>query len=80
VLGFILWVSLTFKCLSCFKRHFNRSGRTDPYSAAAFSFLIAFTFSLLPLSFFTSSWTIGLGGILLYFMWVFNMQEMSTHR
>jgi hypothetical protein len=75
VVGFALWVFLTFKCLSCFYRYYNKSNKIDPYSAAVFSFLIAFTISLLPLSFFTSSWCIGLGGVLLYYLWIFTMQK-----
>lgn len=80
VAGFVLWVFLTYKCLSCFYHHYNRSNKNDPYSAAVFSFLIAFTISLLPLSFFTSSWCIGLGGVLLYFLWIFIMQGMREPR
>ena len=77
VIGFFLWVFLTFKCLSYFYRHYKKSNRSDPYSVAVFSFLVAFTFTLLPLSFFTSAWCIGLGGFLLYFMWIFTMEEIS---
>jgi hypothetical protein len=69
ILGVIMWLFYTFICLKSYMTYYKKSGSQDPYSAAAFAFLIGFTFSLLPFSFFTSYSSISMGGVLLYVMW-----------
>lgn len=77
-LGLIAWVFLTIQCLKIYKKYYYTTNKVDPYSASVFAFLIAFTFSPLPLSFFTSSWCINVGGILLYLAWFYRMQMLSN--
>ncbi|MEP0357622.1 O-antigen ligase family protein [Paraglaciecola sp.] len=77
-LGLIMWIVFTLKSLVVFKRYYIKSSRTDPYSVAAFAFILGFTLSLLPLSFFTASWCIGMGGILLYLTWYYENKLKVT--
>lgn len=70
-LGFLLWLTLTFKCLSTFQKKFQNSKKHDYLAAAAYAFLMSFTISLLPLSLFTQAWNITMGGTLLYMLWLY---------
>ncbi|MEP2653790.1 MAG: O-antigen ligase family protein [Paraglaciecola sp.] len=78
-LGLVMWIFFTIKSLMIFKRYYVKSKRTDPYSVSAFAFLLGFTLSLLPLSFYTASWCIGMGGILLYLTWYCEKKLQSTN-
>lgn len=79
-IGFFLWVLFTIQCLKTYIHYYKKTGRNDPYSAAPFAFLLAFTFSLLPISFFTSAWCIGVGGVLIYLMWKLKYNVISLNR
>jgi len=70
-LGLFLWLFYTFMCLKSYLEYYKKTGKQDAYSAASFAFIIGFTFSLLPFSFFTSYSSISMGGILLYVMWYY---------
>lgn len=70
-IGLLIWLFFTFRCLSTFHKCFVMSNRLDSNSAAALAFLLAFTISLWPLSFFTTSWCISIGGVLLYLLWYY---------
>jgi len=77
-LGLLAWGFLTLKCLHVFKRYYVFTGKSDPVPATIFAFLIAFTFSPLPISFFTSSWCISVGGIFLYMTWFYEMKLLTV--
>jgi len=66
ILGVLMWIGFTYKCLNAYSTFYKSVRKTDPYSIAVFAFLFAFTFSLLPFSFFTSYSSISMGGLLLY--------------
>jgi hypothetical protein len=78
-LGLIAWVFLTVQCLKTYIKYYNQSNKTDPYSASAFGFLLAFTLSPLPISFFTATWCINMGGIFIYLMWFYRIQMMNNN-
>ncbi len=78
LLGLLVWVVFTYQSLKTYLQYYNESKKTDPYSAATFAFLMSFTLSLWPLSFFTASWCISIGGVLLYFMWLFRTEMMNS--
>lgn len=75
--GLLIWVVFTFQSMKTYFRYYRKTNNTDPYSAASFAFVMSFTLSLLPLSFFTSSWCISIGGVLLYLMWLFRTEMMD---
>jgi hypothetical protein len=77
VLGCFMWVFFTYKCLQSYKSYYQLSERRDPYSIATFGFLFAFTFSLLPFSFFTSYSSISMGGLLLYIMYFCKLRSIK---
>jgi hypothetical protein len=82
-LGIIAWLFLTYTCLKTCRKYYLRSNKTDPCSAAVFAFLLAFTLSPLPISFFTSTWCISMGGIFLYLVWFYRLQilgDMTTNK
>ena len=76
-LGLFIWVVFTYQSLKIYLRYYRKSGNTDPYSAATYAFLMSFTLSLLPLSFFTNYGNISTGGVLLYLMWLFRTEMMN---
>jgi hypothetical protein len=79
-LGLFIYLLFTINSLQTYRRYYKVTGNNDPYSAAAFAFIMGFTISLLPLSFFTSSWCISMGGVLLYLMWYFrNKLALPMH-
>jgi hypothetical protein len=78
VLGLIMWIFYTFKCLQTYKNYYSKTGKHDAYSAASFAFVIGFTFNLLPFSFFTAYTSISLGGILLYLMWFYRSKIINN--
>ena len=75
--GFIIWIVFTFQSMKTYFQYYRKTDNTDPYSAATYAFLMSFTLSLLPISFFTASWCISIGGVLLYFMWLFRTEMMN---
>lgn len=75
ILGLSLWLTLTFKCFSTFRRTFILSGKRNYFSAAAYAFSMSFTISLLPLSLFTQAWNITMGGTLLYILWLYKSRS-----
>jgi hypothetical protein len=78
LLGVYIWLLFTVKSLQTYNWYYKYTANNDPYSAAAFAFIMGFTISLLPLSFFTASWCIGMGGVLLYLMWFFRMSLLNS--
>lgn len=76
LLGLMAWLFLTYQCLKTYRQYYLFSNKTDPESAAVFAFLLAFTLSPLPISFFTSTWCISMGGIFLYMVWFYRVQMM----
>ena len=76
VFGLIAWLFLTYQCLKTFRQYYLFSNKSDPAAASVFAFLFAFTLSPLPISFFTSTWCISMGGILLYMVWFYRVQMM----
>jgi hypothetical protein len=79
-LGLILWGWFTYRVLTISYRYYKKSSNGEPYSAAVFSFLIGFTISLLPLSFFTQSWCINTGGLILYMVWYYERKQLLGFR
>ncbi|WP_177207931.1 O-antigen ligase family protein [Pseudoalteromonas denitrificans] len=77
-LGLLIWILFTYQCLKTYLMYFKKNEKTDPHSASVFAFLMSFTLSLLPISFFTASWCIAIGGVLLYFMWLFRTEMMNS--
>jgi len=75
-LGLLIWLVFTYQSLKAYLLYYRQTENRDPYSAAVFAFLMSFTLSLLPLSFFTSPWCITTGGILLYLLWLFRTEMM----
>lgn len=71
-LGFLIWVVYTSMCTRESLRHHRVF--ENPLSASVFAFFMGFTISVLPISFFTSSWCIALGGIFLYLTWTFRLE------
>lgn len=80
IFGFLLWLTLTLKCFSIFKKKFNNSNKTNYVAAAAYACLMSFTISPLPLSLFTQAWNITMGGTLLYLAWLHNTREKTSHK
>jgi len=76
-LGLFMWLIFTYQSLQTYLRYYRKTHNADPYSATTFAFLMSFTLSLWPLSFFTTSWCINLGGVLLYLMWLFRTEMMK---
>lgn len=76
--GLLVWITFTFQTMKTYFRYYRKTNNTDPYSAASFAFVMSFTLSLLPLSFFTSSWCIAIGGVLLYLLWFFQTEMMNN--
>lgn len=71
ILGAIIWLYFTYRTLKILRSYYLKTGKTEPYSAAGFAFLLAFTLSPLPISFFTAAWCISMGGVLLYLLWLY---------
>lgn len=80
LVGFLAYVVFTYQSLRIYYQYYIYSRKTDPFSSAAFAFIMSFTFSLLPLSFFTATWCVSLGGILLYLAWSCHKELMSSSR
>lgn len=74
--GLYIWIFLTVKCLKSFKQRFFESKKTSYFSAASYALLMGFTVSVLPLSFFTQSWNITMGGVLLYLLWIYKRKPL----
>lgn len=68
--GLLLWVWLTLKCIRRFTAWFHASSKQNFVASGALAFTLGFTISVLPLSFFTQTWTISMGGVLLYLVWL----------
>lgn len=77
-LGIMAWLFLTYQCLKTSRQYYLVSNKTDPCSATVFAFLFSFTLSPLPISFFTSTWCISMGGIFLYMVLFYRMQMMRA--
>ena len=75
--GLFIWAYFTIKCVKVFRSHYRSSLNSDFSSSTGFAFLVGFTISLLPISFFTASWCVALGGILLYQMWFFQHENWN---
>jgi hypothetical protein len=78
--GLLIWIVFTFKSIQACLQYYRKTNNTDPYSAATFAFILSFTLSPLPLSFFTASWCISVGGVLLYLMWFFQTEMMNNSK
>lgn len=79
ILGLLIWITYTIKCLKAYKSFYSFSNRQDSLSAASFAFMLGFTISLLPFSFFTSYSSISLGGILLYLLYSYR-RSLSVNK
>jgi len=75
ILGLLTWAWLTYVCFKSFHEETRQrklqNNRAMYMPIAANALLAGFTISVLPLSLFTQEWTISVGAVLLYLLWLY---------
>lgn len=75
IAGLIIWLYFTIKSLKIFKSKLEHSPKEKYIPAGCFGFLIGFTINPLPLNFFLQPWTVFVGGIIIYYAWLYKHRK-----